>query len=55
MLLEALVACAGVTVKAVAISLGIALSSGKVAAEADLDFCGTLGVDEQAPVGFSDI
>ena len=55
MLLEALVACAGVTLKAVAISLGIALRSGKVAAEGDLDFCGTLGVDKQAPVGFSDI
>src|ERR1700723_1712289 len=55
MLLEALVACAGVTLKAVATSLGIALRSGKVAAEGDLDFRGTLGVDKQAPVGFSDI
>jgi uncharacterized OsmC-like protein len=55
MLLEALVACAGVTMKAVATSLGIALRSGKVAAEGDLDFRGTLGVDKQAPVGFSDI
>src|SRR6201992_2914355 len=55
MLLEALVACAGVTVKAVATSMGIALRSGKVAAEGDLDFRGTLGVDKQAPVGFSDI
>jgi uncharacterized OsmC-like protein len=55
MLLEALVACAGVTLKAVATSMGIALRSGKVAAEGDLDFRGTLGVDKQAPVGFSDI
>ena len=55
MLLEALVACAGVTMKAVATSLGIALRSGKVAAEGDLDFRGTLGVDKQAPVGFTDI
>jgi uncharacterized OsmC-like protein len=55
MLLEALVACAGVTMKAVATSLGIALRSGTVAAEGDLDFRGTLGVDKQAPVGFSDI
>jgi uncharacterized OsmC-like protein len=55
MLLEALVACAGVTLKAVATSMGIALRSGEVAAEGDLDFRGTLGVDKQAPVGFSDI
>jgi uncharacterized OsmC-like protein len=55
MLLEALVACAGVTLKAVATSLGIELRSGKVAAEGDLDFRGTLGVDKQAPVGFTDI
>ena len=55
MLLEALVACAGVTVKAVATSMGIELRSGKVAAEGDLDFRGTLGVDKQGPVGFSDI
>jgi len=55
MLLEALVACAGVTLKAVATSMGIAVRSGKVAAEGDLDFRGTLGVDKQAPVGFSDI
>ena len=55
MLLEALVACAGVTMKAVATSLGIALRSGKVVAEGDIDFRGTLGVDRQAPVGFSDI
>jgi uncharacterized OsmC-like protein len=55
MLLEALVACAGVTLKAVATSMGIPLRSGTVAAEGDLDFRGTLGVDKQAPVGFSDI
>jgi uncharacterized OsmC-like protein len=55
MLLEALVACAGVTLKAVAISMGVALRSGEVTAEGDLDFRGTLGVDKQAPVGFKDI
>jgi uncharacterized OsmC-like protein len=55
MLLEALVACAGVTLKAVATSMGVALRSGEVVAEGDLDFRGTLGVDKQAPVGFSDI
>jgi uncharacterized OsmC-like protein len=55
MLLEALVACAGVTLKAVATSMGIALRSGEVTAEGDLDFRGTLGVDKQAPVGFKDI
>jgi uncharacterized OsmC-like protein len=55
MLLEALVACAGVTLRAVATSLGIALSSGRVRAEGDLDFRGTLGVDRDAPVGFSAI
>src|SRR3954471_6639714 len=54
MLLEALVACAGVTLKAVATSLGIR-AEGRVHAEGDLDFKGTLGVDKQAPVGFSDI
>jgi uncharacterized OsmC-like protein len=52
MLLEALVACAGVTLRAVATSLGIELSSGRVRAEGDLDFRGTLGVDREAPVGF---
>ena len=52
MLLEALVACAGVTLKAVATALGIAIKSGKVRAEGDLDFRGTLGVDKAAPVGF---
>src|SRR6204780_832031 len=55
MLLEALVACAGVTLKAVATALGLTLRSGRVSAEGDLDFRGTLGVDKQAPVGFSDI
>jgi uncharacterized OsmC-like protein len=52
MLLEALVACAGVTLKAVATALEIDLRSGTVSAEGDLDFRGTLGVDKQAPVGF---
>jgi uncharacterized OsmC-like protein len=55
MLLEALVACAGVTLKAVATSMGVSLRSGEVAAEGDLDFRGTLGVDKQAAVGFTDI
>ena len=55
MLLEALVACAGVTLQAVATSLGVSVSSGRVRAEGDLDFRGTLGVDREAPVGFSAI
>jgi uncharacterized OsmC-like protein len=55
MLLEALVACAGVTLRAVSTSLGIAVSSGRVRAEGDLDFRGTLGIDRHAPVGFSAI
>jgi uncharacterized OsmC-like protein len=55
MLLEALVACAGVTLSAVATSLEIELSGGRVRAEGDLDFRGTLGVDREAPVGFSSI
>jgi uncharacterized OsmC-like protein len=55
MLLEALVACAGVTLKAVATALGISLSKGAVRAEGDLDFRGTLGVDKEAPVGFKAI
>jgi uncharacterized OsmC-like protein len=55
MLLEALVACAGVTLRAVATSLGISVASGRVHAEGDLDFRGTLGVDRDAPVGFSAI
>ena len=55
MLLEALVACAGVTVKAVATALDIPLRSGAVSAEGDLDFRGTLGVAKDAPVGFAQI
>jgi uncharacterized OsmC-like protein len=55
MLLEALVACAGVTLRAVATSLEIPLRGGKVRAEGELDFRGTLGVDKDAPVGFSAI
>ena len=55
MLLEALVACAGVTLKAVATAIDIPLKSGAVSAEGDLDFRGTLGVAKDAPVGFSDI
>jgi uncharacterized OsmC-like protein len=55
MLLEALVACAGVTLRAVASSLAIDVRSGRVSAEGDLDFRGTLAVDRQAPVGFSEI
>ncbi len=55
MLLEALVACAGVTLRAVATSLGIAVESGTVRAEGDLDFRGTLAVDREAPVGFRSI
>jgi uncharacterized OsmC-like protein len=55
MLLEALVACAGVTLRAVATSLEISVASGSVRAEGDLDFRGTLGVDREAPVGFSAI
>jgi uncharacterized OsmC-like protein len=52
MLLEALVACAGVTLKAVATALEIPLRAGTVRAEGDIDFRGTLGVDRAAPVGF---
>jgi uncharacterized OsmC-like protein len=55
MLLEALVACAGVTVKAVATALDIPLRAGKVSAEGELDFRGTLGVAKDAPVGFREI
>jgi len=55
MLLQALAACAGVTLRAVATSLGIAVESGTVRAEGDLDFRGTLSVDREAPVGFSSI
>src|SRR5437868_7612064 len=55
MLLEALVACAGVTLKAVSTALDIPLKSAMVSAEGDLDFRGTLGVDKDAPVGFRQI
>ncbi len=55
MLLEALVACAGVTLKAVATAIDIPLKSGTVSAEGDLDFRGTLGVAKDAPVGFAQI
>ncbi len=55
MLLEALVACAGVTLKAVATSLAIPLRGATVRAEGDLDVRGTLGVDKGAPVGFTEI
>jgi uncharacterized OsmC-like protein len=55
MLLEALVACAGVTLKAVATAIDFQLRGGAVRAEGDLDFRGTLGVAKDAPVGFSDI
>jgi uncharacterized OsmC-like protein len=55
MLLQALVACAGVTLRAVATSLGVPVRSGRVRADGDLDFRGTLGVDRAAPVGFSAI
>jgi uncharacterized OsmC-like protein len=55
MLLEALVACAGVTLKAVSTALDIPLKSGTVSAEGDLDFRGTLGVAKDAPVGFREI
>ena len=55
MLLEALVACAGVTLKAVSTALAIPLKSAIVSAEGDLDFRGTLGVDKEAPVGFRQI
>jgi len=55
MLLEALVACAGVTLNSVATALGIALRDATVHAEGDLDFRGTLGVEKTAPVGFKAI
>jgi uncharacterized OsmC-like protein len=55
MLLEALAACAGVTLRAVATSLEIPVDGGTVTAEGDLDFRGTLGVDREAPVGFRSI
>jgi uncharacterized OsmC-like protein len=55
MLLEALVSCAGVTMAAVATSMGITLASAMVSAEGDIDFRGTLGVAKEAPVGFTRI
>ena len=55
MLLEALAACAGVTLKAVSTALSIKVNDGKVTAEGDLDFRGTLGVAKDAPVGFREI
>ena len=55
MLLEALVACAGVTLRAVATALNIELGDSQITAEGDLDFRGTLGVSKEAPVGFREI
>ena len=55
MLLEALVACAGVTLSAVANAIGVEVKTGTVRAEGDLDFRGTLGVSKEAPVGFGAI
>ena len=55
MLLEALVACAGVTVSAVATAIGIDITEGEIRAEGDLDFRGTLGVSKEVPVGFASI
>lgn len=55
MLLQALVACAGVTMAAVATSMGLDVRDARVRAEGDIDFRGTLGVDREAPVGFRDI
>jgi uncharacterized OsmC-like protein len=55
MLLESLVACAGVTLNAVAMAMGIALRGGSVTAEGDLDFRGTLGVSKEVAVGFKEI
>jgi uncharacterized OsmC-like protein len=55
MLLEALVACAGVTLKSVATAIEVPLKVGNVLAEGDLDFRGTLGVDKETPVGFREI
>ena len=55
MLLQALVACAGVTLSAVAMSMGIALRGGRLRAEGDIDVRGTLGVAKDAPVGFRQI
>ena len=55
MLLEALVACAGVTLKAVSTAIGVEIKDGVVRAEGDLDFKGTLGVSKEVPVGFKNI
>jgi len=55
MLLEALVACAGVTLQAVSTAIGVEIRSGTVKAEGDLDFKGTLGVSKEVPVGFKNI
>lgn len=55
MLLDALVACAGVTLKAVATAIGVTIQTGKIKAEGELDFKGTLGVSKEAPVGFQKI
>ena len=55
MLLQALVACAGVTLRAVATALDVPVHGGTVSAEGDVDFRGTLGVEKEAPVGFADI
>ncbi len=55
LLLEALVACAGVTLSAVSTAIGLDIRSGKVMAEGDLDFRGTLGVSKEVPVGFQSI
>jgi uncharacterized OsmC-like protein len=55
MLLEALIGCAGVTLRAVAAALGIPLRSATIRAEADLDFRGTLGVSKDVPVGFKQV
>ncbi|MET4807789.1 OsmC family protein [Limibacillus sp. MBR-115] len=55
MLLEALAACAGVTLNAVATAMGIAIKGGKVLVEGDMDFRGTLGTSKETPVGFQDI
>ena len=55
MLLEALVACAGVTLNAVATALELDIRDAQITVEGDLDFKGTLGIEKQAPVGFRDI
>jgi len=55
MLLDALVACAGVTLKAVATAIGIEIKTGVIKAEGDLDFKGTLGISKDVPVGFKNI